>query len=144
MRRRRECLACGQRFTTHEVVVERQMQVVKRDGSTEPYDREKLIRSLRIPLAKRPVTAEQIEALVDGIEDDAARTSGDLVATERLGELAMERLRALDHVAYVRFASVYRDFQDPDEFTEQVRELSERQAQEEARRNQVELRFDRP
>ena len=139
MRRRRECVSCGQRFTTYEVVVERQMQVVKRDGSVEPYDRQKLIRSLQLPCAKRPVTADQIEALVDAIEDEAARTSGDEIATAVLGELVMERLRALDHVAYVRFASVYRDFQDADEFAEEVRDLSQREARDAARRSQVEL-----
>lgn len=143
MRRRRECVSCNQRFTTYEVVVERQMQVVKRDGAVEPYDRQKLIRSLQLPCAKRPVTADQIEALVDAIEDEAARTSGDEIATAVLGELVMERLRALDHVAYVRFASVYRDFQDADEFAEEVRDLSQREAQDAARRSQVELPLNR-
>lgn len=144
VRRRRECLSCGQRFTTHEVVVERQMQVVKRDGSTEPYDRQKLIRSLEIACTKRPVTHDQIEALVDSIGDEAARRSGDEVETQLLGELIMDRLRGLDHVAYVRFASVYRDFQDPDEFAEEVRDLSQRQAREAARRSQVELPLKGP
>ena len=144
MRRRRECVSCNQRFTTYEVVVERQMQVVKRDGAVEPYDRQKLIRSLQLPCAKRPVTADQIEALVDAIEDEAARTSGDEIATAVLGELVMERLRALDHVAYVRFASVYRDFQDADEFAEEVRDLSQREARDAARRSQVELPLNRP
>ena len=144
MRRRRECLSCGQRFTTHEVVVERQMQVLKSDGKSEPYDRQKLIRSIQLPCIKRPVTIDQIEAMVDAIEDEAARTSGEEVETRRLGELVMERLRALDHVAYVRFASVYRDFQDPDEFAEEVRDLSQREAREAARRNQVELPLREP
>ncbi|HEX6589887.1 MAG TPA: transcriptional regulator NrdR [Longimicrobiales bacterium] len=139
VRRRRECLSCGQRFTTHEVVVERQMQVLKSDGRTEPYDRQKLIRSIELPCIKRPVTHDQIEALVDAIEDDAARASGEEVPSRLLGELIMERLRALDHVAYVRFASVYRDFQDPDEFAEEVRDLSAREAREAARKAQVEL-----
>ena len=115
------------------------MQVVKRDGAVEPYDRQKLIRSLQLPCAKRPVTADQIEALVDAIEDEAARTSGDEIETRVLGELVMERLRAIDHVAYVRFASVYRDFQDADEFAEEVRDLSQREARDAARRSQVEL-----
>ena len=144
VRRRRECLSCRQRFTTHEVVVERQMQVVKRDGATEPYDRQKLIRSLQIACTKRPVTQDQIEALVDAIGDEAARRSGDEVETRLLGELIMERLRGIDHVAYVRFASVYRDFQDPDEFAEEVRDLSQREAHEAARRNQVELPLKGP
>jgi transcriptional repressor NrdR len=139
VRRRRECLSCGQRFTTHEVVVERLWQVVKRDGATEPYDRQKLIHSLEIACTKRPVTHDQIEALVDSVGDEAARRSGDEVESRLLGELVMERLRSLDHVAYVRFASVYRDFQDPDEFAEEVRDLSQHQAREAARRSQVEL-----
>lgn len=120
------------------------MQVVKRDGSTEPYDRQKLIRSLELPCAKRPVTPDQIEALVDSIEDEAARTSGDQVQTLVLGEMVMERLRSLDHVAYVRFASVYRDFQDPDEFAEEVRDLTQREAREAAGRSQVELPLNKP
>lgn len=144
VRRRRECLSCGQRFTTHEVVVERQMQVLKSDGRTEPYDRQKLIRSIELPCIKRPVTLDQIEVMVDQIEDAAARASGDEVPTRLLGELVMERLRALDHVAYVRFASVYRDFQDPDEFAEEVRDLSQREAREAARRGQVELPLREP
>ena len=115
------------------------MQVVKSDGKAQPYDREKLIRSIQLPCIKRPVTLDQIEAMVDSIEDEAARTSGDEVESRLLGELVMERLRALDHVAYVRFASVYRDFQDPDEFAEEVRDLSRREAREAARLNQVEL-----
>ena len=115
------------------------MQVVKRDGSSEPYERQKLIRAIQVACAKRPVTADQIERMVDSIEDEAARTSGDEVETRLLGELVMERLRSLDHVAYVRFASVYRDFQDPDEFAEEVRDLSQRQARDAARRTQVEL-----
>ncbi len=115
------------------------MQVVKRGGSTEPYDRGKLIRSLTIACTKRPISHDQIETLVDSIGDEAARRSGDEVETRLLGELVMERLRALDHVAYVRFASVYRDFQDPDEFAEEVRDLSQREAREAARRSQVEL-----
>jgi len=120
------------------------MQVVKRNGATEPYDRQKLIRSLQIACTKRPVTLDQIEQMVDAIGDEAARRSGDEVETQLLGELIMERLRGLDHVAYVRFASVYRDFQDPDEFAEEVRDLSQRQAREAARRSQVELPLKGP
>ncbi len=115
------------------------MQVLKSDGKTEPYDRQKLIRSIELPCIKRPVTLDQIETMVDQIEDAAARASGDEVPTRLLGELIMERLRALDHVAYVRFASVYRDFQDPDEFAEEVRDLSQREALDAAKKAQVEL-----
>lgn len=139
VRRRRECVACGRRFTTYEYVVERQIQLRKRNDATEPYDRQKLMRSIELPCAKRPVSVAQIEVLVDDIEDALSRLGREEVESRILGEMVMERLRELDHVAYVRFASVYRDFQDADAFAEEVRELSEREARDAARKSQVEL-----
>lgn len=139
VRRRRECLSCGRRFTTYEYVEERAIQVVKRDGSTEPYDREKLLRSLRLPCAKRPIPPAEIEAMVDDIEDELNRSGRDDVESRFIGELVMQRLKERDHVAYVRFASVYRDFKDIDEFAEELRELSARRAREALNENQVEL-----
>jgi transcriptional repressor NrdR len=139
IRRRRECLQCGRRFTTYEYVEERQLQVLKRDGSTEPYDRRKLLKAVRLPCAKRPITAAEIEDLVDGIEDEVSSRAGDEVPSGEIGELVMERLRALDYVAYVRFASVYRNFQDIDEFVDELRELSARRAQAAQKEGQVEL-----
>lgn len=139
VRRRRECLSCGQRFTTYEYVEERRIQVVKRDGSTEPYDRQKLLRSVELPCAKRPISRAEIEALVDEIEDDLGRVAQDEVESGVLGELVMERLKRRDHVAYVRFASVYRNFQDIDEFVDELRELSARRARTALSENQVEL-----
>jgi len=139
VRRRRECLSCGRRFTTYEYVEERPLQVVKRDGSLEPYDRRKLLRSIRLPCAKRSISMAEIEAMVDEIEDELSRRGQDEVESRLIGELVMERLKRLDHVAYVRFASVYRNFQDIDEFVEELRELSARRARSVQAENQVEL-----
>jgi len=139
VRRRRECLSCGRRFTTYEYVEERPLQVVKRDGSLEPYDRRKLLRSIRLPCAKRSISMAEIEAIVDEIEDELSRRGQDEVESRLIGELVMERLKRLDHVAYVRFASVYRNFQDIDEFVEELRELSARRARSVQAENQVEL-----
>jgi transcriptional repressor NrdR len=139
VRRRRECVVCGARFTTYEYVEERSIQVLKRSGAVEPFDRSKLIESVRIACAKRPVSASQMEQLVDRIEDELSREAGLEVASVRLGARVMDLLRPLDRVAYVRFASVYRNFQDAGEFQEFVDEMAEAQAREELRRNQVEL-----
>jgi transcriptional repressor NrdR len=139
VRRRRECLSCGRRFTTYEYVEERALQVIKQDGSVEPYDRRKLLRSIRLPCAKRPITISEIEAMVDEIEDELTRRPNDEVESRVIGELVMERLKGRDHVAYVRFASVYRKFQDIDEFVEELRELSTRRARAVLNESQAEL-----
>lgn len=127
VRRRRECLECGERFTTYEYVEARPIQVLKADGSIQEFDREKLIRSLRIACAKRPVSASDMETLVDEIEDQLSRNAGVEVASSFLGELIMDHLKPLDRVAYIRFASVYRNFQDIDEFQDFVDDLHTRQ-----------------
>lgn len=139
MRRRRECLSCQRRFTTYEYVEERRLQVLKRDGTVEAYDREKLLRSVRLPCAKRPITQREIEELVDGIEDELSTRGQDEVESRELGELVMERLKGRDHVAYVRFASVYRDFKDIDEFADELRDLSAREARAALNESQAEL-----
>lgn len=139
VRRRRECLRCGERFTTYEYVEARPLQVSKRDGRSEEFDREKLIRGLRLAAAKRPISASAIEALVDEIEDELSRQAGFEVPTSIIGEMVMERLKPLDRVAYVRFASVYRNFQDVEEFQLFVDELNERQKREAEAREQAEL-----
>jgi transcriptional repressor NrdR len=139
VRRRRECLGCGERFTTYEYVEARPIQVLKRDGSAEEFDRDKLTRSLRIACAKRPVSASEIEALADEIEDEVSRQAGVEVASSLVGELVMERLKPLDRVAYVRFASVYRNFQDIEEFQDFVDDLNTRQRLEAQAREQAEL-----
>jgi transcriptional repressor NrdR len=139
VRRRRECLSCGRRFTTYEYVEDRLLQVMKRDGSTEPYDREKLIRAIRLPCVKRPVGQAEIEGLVDEIEDALSRAGSDEVDSRLIGDLVMAGLKARDHVAYVRFASVYRNFRDIDEFAEELQDLSEGRAREALRKSQAEL-----
>ncbi len=139
VRRRRECTVCGSRFTTYEYVEERPIQVLKRSGAVEEFDRGKLLGSVRVACAKRPVSAVQMEQLVDAIEDELSREAGVEIPTVRLGAMVMDRLRPLDRVAYVRFASVYRNFQDAGEFQDFVDEMAAAQEREELRRNQVEL-----
>ena len=139
VRRRRECTVCGSRFTTYEYVEERPVQVLKRSGAVEEFDRGKLLDSVRVACAKRPVSASQMEQLVDAVEDELSREAGVEIPAVRLGALVMDLLRPLDRVAYVRFASVYRNFQDAGEFQEFVDEMAAAQEREELRRNQVEL-----
>lgn len=139
IRRRRECMACGRRFTTYEYVEERPLLIAKRDGSSEAYDRQKLLRSIQLPCAKRPVTGAEIEMMVSAVEDGLARLNQDEVPSARLGELVMEQLRTRDYVGYVRYASVYRNFQDLDEFYEELKDLSAKQARAALSRSQVEL-----
>lgn len=127
IRRRRECASCGRRFTTYESIDEEPLRVRKQSGAVERYDREKLTESVRVASAKRPVSLSQIEALVDDVEEALNAADGREVSSQRIGEMVMQRLRALDQVAYVRFASVYRNFQDTSEFTEEVQELLRRQ-----------------
>ena len=139
VRRRRECAVCEARFTTYEVVEERPIQVLKRGGAAEDFDRGKLLRSLKTACAKRPVSPAQIEDAVDRVEEDLSREAGVEVDSARIGELVMDALQGLDRVAYVRYASVYRNFQDIGEFRDAVDELDSRQERELQARNQVEL-----
>jgi len=123
IRRRRECLRCGQRFTTHERVAPINLMVVKRDGRREPFDRNKLHRGIQTACAKRPVSEDTIDALVGQIENDLYALGKSEVDSKRIGEMTMEHLRTLDEVAYVRFASVYRRFKDIDGVLEEIREF---------------------
>ena len=115
------------------------MQVLKAGGSAEEFQREKLLHSVQIACAKRPVSPGAIEEIVDRVEDTLAVEGGVEVPSERIGELVMEALKPLDRVAYVRFASVYRNFQDIDEFQEVVADLNARRETELRAKNQVEL-----
>lgn len=126
IRRRRECLACGKRFTTYEAVELVPLQVVKRDGRREPYDRQKLLLGMVTACTKRPVNLETIEAAVDRIEQQLEERPGRGAEIEGawLGERVMEELEEIDPVAYVRFASVYRKFQDVTEFMDELKGLS--------------------
>ncbi len=116
IRRRRECPSCGGRFTTFERVQLRELLVQKNNGTKETFDREKLIRSLRTPLRKRPVTGDQIERAVNGIVRQIETSADGEVTSRKIGELVMQALANLDQVAYVRYASVYRDFSEPSDF----------------------------
>ena len=122
-RRRRECLSCHKRFTTYERVEELMPLVVKKDGRREPYDREKLISGLQKAVEKRPVSMDQLEALVADVEAKVLERGEKEVPSSLVGEEVMRRLRALDQVAYVRFASVYRSFRDIEEFMDELKGL---------------------
>jgi transcriptional repressor NrdR len=116
IRRRRECPSCGGRFTTFERVQLRELMVNKNNGTREPFEREKLIRSLRTPLRKRPVNGEQIERAVNGIVRQLETVADGEITSRQIGELVMQALANLDQVAYVRYASVYRDFKEVTDF----------------------------
>ena len=116
IRRRRFCGGCGQRFTTIERVQLRELTVLKNDGRRVPFDREKLGRSIRIALRKRPVQEERLERIVNGIVRQLEATGENDIPSKQLGELVMETLKDVDAVAYVRFASVYRDFREAKDF----------------------------
>lgn len=125
VRRRRECEACGKRFTTYESVELFPRQVVKRDGRREPYDRQKLLLGIVTACTKRPVNIDTIEAAVDRIEQRLEESGRVEVESSWLGEQVMAELQDVDEVAYVRFASVYRQFKDVTEFMEELRGLRE-------------------
>ena len=123
IRRRRECLRCGLRFTTYERVQTRALLVAKRDGRREEFDREKLWASVKSACAKRPLPIGSIEKIIDEIETQLSNAGRAEIPSRSIGELVMERLRYLDRVAYIRFASVYRDFRDIESFKEEVEAL---------------------
>ena len=125
IRRRRLCMDCSQRFTTFERVQIRELSVVKKDGSREPLDREKLARSMAIALRKRPVEAERIDRVINGIIRRLESSGETEVASSTVGEMIMDALATLDQVAYVRFASVYRNFREARDFEDFVGSLSE-------------------
>jgi transcriptional repressor NrdR len=139
VRRRRECIGCGKRFTTYEYVEARALLIAKRDGSSEAFDRQKVLKSIQLPCAKRPITGSEIELMVNAVEDELAKLNSDEIRSDKIGELVMDQLRTRDYVAYVRYASVYRNFQDLDEFYEELKDLSDKQARAALSRSQVEL-----
>ena len=128
VRRRRRCLSCDKRFTTYERAEIRLPQVVKKNGSRVDYDREKLAASLWLALRKRPVTTEAVDGAIVRIEEKLLSLGEREIPSEKVGEMVMRELRKLDKIAYVRFASVYRNFEDVDEFSEAVREVSPRRS----------------
>ncbi len=124
IRRRRVCPACGGRFTTFERVQLRELTVAKHNGAREPFERDKLMRSVEVALRKRPVDAEAVERMVNGIVRQLESTGDSEVSSHAIGELVMNGLKALDSIAYVRFASVYRNFRETREFEELLGELA--------------------
>ncbi len=123
IRRRRECPSCGARFTTYERVEAARLVVVKRDGTRQEFDRDKLADGLRKALTRRPVADDAAERAADAIEAELRSSGSSEVPSSRVGALAMDRLRALDHVAYIRFASVYQSFEDLADLKREVDQL---------------------
>ena len=124
IRRRRQCPNCGARFTTSERVQLRELTVVKGNGQREPFDRDKLVRSMQVALRKRPVDADRLERAVNGIVRRLESSGESDVATKVIGEMVMDALKGLDQVAYVRFASVYRNFHEAKDFEDFVGKLA--------------------
>ena len=125
IRRRRECMQCAKRFTTYEIVERPLLMVQKKDGSIEPFNRNKLMGGIFNAIKKRPVTADQVGALVEQIETKYANEMRNLVSSAELGNTVMEQLKKIDAVAYIRFASVYQDFTDVAGFNAAISELDQ-------------------
>ena len=123
VRRRRECLKCGKRFTTYEYIEEVSLLVIKKDGRREPFDRKKILSGIIKACEKRPISMEKIEDIVIQIEHAIQKKSDREVSSSRIGELVMEKLKLLDDVAYVRFASVYRQFKDVGQFMVELKDI---------------------
>ena len=127
VRRRRECLKCGRRFTTYEYIEETPLMVIKKDGRREPFDRNKILGGLVKACEKRPISMQKLEKIVDSIERQLQKNFDREVKASVIGELAMKHLHSLDQVAYVRFASVYREFKDVNQFMKELKHLLRRQ-----------------
>ncbi|MDI9475250.1 MAG: transcriptional regulator NrdR [Natronincolaceae bacterium] len=123
VRRRRECMACAKRFTTYEKIDEIPLIVVKKNGNREPYDKNKILNGVIKSCEKRPVSLQDIEKLVDGIEKQLYNTMEREITTEFIGNLVIDKIKELDEVAYVRFASVYREFKDINTFMDEVKKI---------------------
>ena len=123
IRRRRECLNCKNRYTTHERLEDMAIKVVKKHGEREPFSRDKMRRGLEKACWKRPISDEQIDAIVMAVESDTFANGDSEVSSKQLGEMVMERLGRLDQVAYVRFASVYREFEDVRDFVDELQPM---------------------
>lgn len=126
IRRRRECIKCHARFTTYEVVEKPLLMVEKRDGTYEPFDRSKLIKGIFSAIKKRPVNIDQVSEIADYIENYYANELKTIAASEEIGEIVLNKLRCVDAVSYIRFASVYKDFSDIASFVAAISELEER------------------
>ncbi len=125
VRRRRECIQCGARFTTYEIIEEIPLMVIKKDHTIEPFDREKLVERLCRATIKRPVSLQTIENMVEEIASELKNSLQREVSSDKIGELVLHKLKSIDDVAYIRFASVYRDFNDIDSFVKIISELKD-------------------
>ncbi len=134
IRRRRECLECGRRFTTYERVEEILPLVIKKDGRREPFDRMKILLGMKKACEKRPISITTLEKVVDKIEHKILESGEKEIPSSVIGEEVMKELYELDHVAYVRFASVYRSFKDINQFMDELKDLLERQKEEKTRK----------
>jgi transcriptional repressor NrdR len=123
IRRRRECLKCGKRFTTYEKAVKEDLSVIKKDGRREKFDREKLERGINKAFEKRPVAKEKIDKMINEIEEQIRKKGKKEIGTSDIGEIIMKKIKKIDNVAYIRFASVYRDFQDVNDFKQEINKL---------------------
>lgn len=123
VRRRRECLGCARRYTTYEYVEDADLVVVKKDGRREPYEREKIHRAIRTACGKRPIGPRQMDEIVDSVEAALFARQAREIPTSVIGECVMDQLRTMDQVAYVRFASVYREFKDSEQFLQELHRL---------------------
>ena len=124
IRRRRECLDCGKRFTTYEYVEMQPLYVIKKDGSREKFDRNKIKNGILKAIEKRPVNHEQVEEILDKIEEKIRRNASEEINTKDIGGYVMDLLKEVDHVAYIRFASVYRSFTDIESFEKEIKNLT--------------------
>lgn len=123
IKRRRECVKCGARFTTYEIIEKPMLMVEKRSGSYEPFDRSKLIKGIFSAIKKRPVNIDDVEKIADNVENHYANELKNVAPSKEIGDLVMEQLRAIDPIAYIRFASVYEDFTDVESFVAIISEL---------------------
>ena len=123
IRRRRECLKCGKRFTTYETISKEDIYVIKKDGRREKFDREKLERGIMRAFEKRPIPKEKIDKMINEIEEQIRKKGKKETKTSDIGEMVMKKIKKIDNVAYIRFASVYRDFKDVDDFKKEIRSL---------------------
>lgn len=123
IRRRRECIKCGRRFTTYEKIEKMPLIIIKKDGTRESYDRNKLINGILKSCEKRPVSLSTIEEIVDGIERELYNSLDKEITSQHVGEMVMNKLKDIDEVAYVRFASVYRQFKDLNTFMEELKKI---------------------
>ena len=139
VRRRRECDDCERRFTTYERVAPLRLKVIKQDSRREPFEREKMLYGVQVACAKRPVSTEDIEELVSGIESELYHRGSREVTSREIGEMVMQNLRRMDEVAYIRFATIYRRFADVEDLADEIESLLERRQREAILKAQMRL-----